>query len=328
MNIIKKIYYPEIFQGKNKKKNYFEGWYFKNIDKEKQNALAIIPGIAFGSTNADAHAFIQILYKSQEKLSYIKYDANDFKFNENKFEIEIGKNYFSSKEMTLNINEDEVSIEGRLIFDNIISFPKNIFRPGIMGPFSFIPFMECYHGVVNIHHESSGCLRYNNNIINYDGGYGYIEKDWGKSFPRKWIWFQSNHFNKDDAAVMFSIAEIPWLSKSFIGFISFLRIKNMIYYFATYTNAKIKKLDICGKCLDIIIRDKDYEIRMSVENDSYGQLKAPFRGEMSRNIYESINAKVKVKMIDKHKNFIFEGIGTNAGIEIMCEENDFKTMGN
>ena len=56
-------------------------------------------------------------------------------------------------------------------------------RPGVMGPFSFVPFMECYHGVVNIDHKISGSLMINNEEIDFTDGYGYIEKDWGKSFP-------------------------------------------------------------------------------------------------------------------------------------------------
>lgn len=323
MNFIKKIFYPEIFQGKYKNKNYFEGWYFKNIDKSKESALAVIPGISMGKNKNEHHCFIQILDAINGKINYLKYDINDFKYNENYFAINIKNNFFSENEMRLNILTDDINISGSLKFDNVIQLEKKPFRPGIMGPFSFIPFMECYHGIVNIHHDIKGKIKYNNNVIDFNHGYGYIEKDWGKSFPKAWIWLQSNHFYKDDATVMFSIAKIPFLSGCFTGFISFLRVKDKIYCFATYTNAKIKKLKIENEMLDIVICDKEYKFELSAENSSKGLLKAPKQGEMIREIYESINAKVKVILTDKKGKVIFAGEGTNAGMEVMCDKSDF-----
>jgi tocopherol cyclase len=32
--------------------------------------------------------------------------------------------------------------------------------------------------------------------VDFSGGSGYIEKDWGRSFPRAWIWAQSNTFTQ------------------------------------------------------------------------------------------------------------------------------------
>lgn len=51
-------YKPEVFQGNLKKKNYFEGWYFKNVTQDLSCTLSIIPGISL--VENDPHAFIQI----------------------------------------------------------------------------------------------------------------------------------------------------------------------------------------------------------------------------------------------------------------------------
>ena len=40
MNTLKRLFNPEIFQGVNKDKNYFEGYYFKLVDKEEKNSFA------------------------------------------------------------------------------------------------------------------------------------------------------------------------------------------------------------------------------------------------------------------------------------------------
>lgn len=44
---ISKLFNPEIFQEKFKIKNYFEGWYYKIVDKKETNSFAFIPGIAY-----------------------------------------------------------------------------------------------------------------------------------------------------------------------------------------------------------------------------------------------------------------------------------------
>ncbi|MCK7537696.1 MAG: tocopherol cyclase family protein [Marinilabiliales bacterium] len=31
-------------------------------------------------------------------------------------------------------------------------------------------------------------------MADFSGGRGYIEKDWGHSFPSAYVWMQSNHF--------------------------------------------------------------------------------------------------------------------------------------
>ena len=51
---------PEVFQGRKylkSKKNYFEGWYFKNTNSK--DGISFIPGISI--TNSIEKAFIQII---------------------------------------------------------------------------------------------------------------------------------------------------------------------------------------------------------------------------------------------------------------------------
>ena len=64
----KKLFNPEIFQGKYKKRNYFEGWYYKLFDSTFMHPLIIIPGISMNQS--DSHSFIQIIYQGTE-VDYI-----------------------------------------------------------------------------------------------------------------------------------------------------------------------------------------------------------------------------------------------------------------
>lgn len=118
---------------------------------------------------------------------------------------------------------------------------------------------------------------------------------------------------------MFSLAKIPWLGKSFTGLISFLRIKEEIYLFATYSKAKISRLEKSDNHLSIVLQDKNYTMELEVENSPGGVLKAPKNGLMSREISESIKAVVQVKLTDKKGKTIFEGQGINTGFEISAD---------
>lgn len=317
MYLFRKLCNPEMFQGQYKRKNYFEGWYFKLIDSSQKNVWAIIPGIAYGKSRNDGHAFIQVIEANSCKVHYFKYDVSKFKFSNKSFHVQIENNSFNRKGIILDLNNENTSIKGQISFSNIVPFPKKFFNPGIMGPFSFVPFMECYHGIVNIHHEIKGKILENNTEIDFTNGYGYIEKDWGKSFPEAWIWLQSNHFSQDNVSVMFSIAKIPWLGSHFTGFLSFLRIDKKILVFATYTGAQIKKLQYKNNVLNVSIFNSKYTLEMEATFSKGGVLKAPKNGMMNREITESITSDVKVKLYDNKSNkIVFEGEGMNTGFEV------------
>ena len=319
MYLLKKLFNPDIFQGGYKKKNYFEGWYFKIINSNLKNVIAVIPGVSYDKYNRDCHAFIQVMDAKSCKVNYQKYDLSAFVFNRNQFEIDIGDNYFSDKEIRLSIKDNKINIRGQLTFENRIPYPKTIGRPGVMGPFTFVPFMECYHGIVNIHHDIFGQLTINDNVIDFSNGYGYIEKDWGRSFPEAWIWLQSNHFGQDDVSLMFSFAKIPWLGRYFMGLISFIRIKEKIYHFATYTRTKVQKLIYMNNILSIMLEDHRYRLEIIAQHSNTGILKAPKNGLMQREILESITAVVNVRLSDKQNKTIYEGEGIHAGLEIENE---------
>lgn len=83
---------PDLFQGEkylNKNKNYFEGWYFKNVNNEE--GISFIPGINI--SKKIKKAFIQVITK--DSSYFINYNIDDFKFNFNPFYIKIGNFIYS-----------------------------------------------------------------------------------------------------------------------------------------------------------------------------------------------------------------------------------------
>jgi hypothetical protein len=84
--------------------------------------------------------------------------------------------------------------------------------------------MECFHGIVSFGHSLGGTLSVEGKPVDFGGGRGYIEKDWGTAFPAGYVWLNSNHIDTDPRACLIaSVAIIPWLKASFRGFIVGLR---------------------------------------------------------------------------------------------------------
>ncbi len=323
MYVIRRIFNPEIYQGKYKHNNYFEGWYYKLIDKTSQNILGVIPGVSF--SERDRHAFIQFIDANSGFTEYVKFRMEDFHYSEKVLDIKINRNYFNKFGLTVDIDSANLNVCGNVDFVNIVPFPKSFFNPGIMGPYSFVPFMECHHGIVNMHCDLRGSLVYNGKNIDFTGGYGYLEKDWGSSFPEAWIWLQSNHFAGGNVSVMFSVASIPWINRSFNGFISFLKINDRLYRFASYTGARIYRVNFKDQKLYISVGDSRHLLKLEVNNSRGGILKAPKKGMMDVEITETITSSVKVTLYNRKGERLYSGTGNNTGLELAGEYEKFLT---
>jgi hypothetical protein len=239
------------------------------------------------------------------------------KWDKRRLFLQVGSSTFSESGISLNIGSERINLTGQINFSNIIKYPKSIFSPGIMGWYSFVPFMECNHGIVSVNHDLQGEISINRNVIDFNKGKGYIEKDWGVSFPEAWIWIQSNNFKEHDTSFSFSIAKIPWMGRFFIGFIAFLYLNKKFYLYSTYNKSIVSEINHDKKSIEITVRNNKNILKISVIKNSFGDLRAPLSGEMSRRIKESIDSEVHLQLFDKYHNLVYEGTGKSVGLEIV-----------
>jgi hypothetical protein len=322
MNFLKRIravWHPDEFHGWGMQRRYFEGWYFKLVSADEQHALAIIPGISMAD-NGEKHAFIQVMDGKACTADYHRFVADDFKPSSRSFEVSLGNNVFSGQKLLLDLPQ----IKGEIHFRDTQPWPKMLGAPGIMGWYSFVPFMECNHGVVSLHHQLDGQLSITDaatgvsSMADFSGGKGYMEKDWGRSFPKAYVWMQSNHFNTHDrASLLASVAHIPWLNSHFIGFISGFWLDGKLFKFATYTGAR-KYLTIHDEQVELIFKSPTLELRILAIQAAGTALRSPISGEMTGKIQESLQATIQVELLERGKR-IFEGTGRNAGLEVAGE---------
>lgn len=315
LELIKK---PELFQGEkyfNKNINYFEGWYFKNIGNNF--GISFIPGINIDENGKKA--FIQVI--TNNASYYINYDINEFKYYSDPFYIKIKNNVFSRSGIYLDIVDESqnIKIKGTIKYSNSKNIKVTSLNPNIMGPFSYIPFMECNHAILSMKNDTHGIININDKKIEFYDGIGYIEKDWGISFPKDYIWCQGNSFLRSNASFMISLADIPFKLFHFRGFICVLIIEDKEFKFTTYNNAKIVKYIKKDNLINITLKKDDYYLNIKSENNNSTKslkLSAPVKGKMEKDIFESINSIVTVSL-RKNNNLIFSDTSKNCGLEIV-----------
>lgn len=311
-----KKFNPSLFQGSKNKKGYFEGWYFKLVDASEEMAFAIIPGISLTRDPEKSHAFIMVFDARKHEMNYFKFHIDEFSASSKEFQLNIGENFFSHHKLTLDLEKDSLKIKADLKFKNIVPWPVKLLSPGVMGWYSFVPFMECYHGVLSFNHQIKGYIEINQELKNFNQGKGYLEKDWGSSMPSSWIWMQTNHFDEEDASLFGSIAKIPWLKNYFTGFIFGFLLKGHIYQFTTYNRSHIKELKVDEDWIKIVVTNKNHHLEIEAERTKGVDLPAPNMGEMTSKVNESLKSKISLKLYENNK-LIFSGVGRNAGLEFV-----------
>ncbi len=278
---LKKVKNTAIFQGNKQKKNYFEGWYFKFVAADGESIISIIPGLSLSENGEQQHAFIQLINGVTAETDYFTFDIDDFYFSKKELAIRIGKNYFSTKGVVLDIAQNGKSVKADLTISNTTDYSTGrLTKHSIMGWYRFVPFMECYHGVVSLTHQIGGQMQIGDIDHDFDGGKGYIEKDWGTSMPSAWIWLQTNHFTDTSSSLMLSVATVPFMNKEFDGFLGFFYHKGEVHRFATYKNSTLMLKVINDNTVKVTIKNRKYTFVIDAERRSTGMLQAPVAGNI------------------------------------------------
>lgn len=300
---------PIFFQGWNKTSQYFEGWYYKIVDPAIPLAIAIIPGVSMVNKE-DSHAFIQVIDGIKCKTEYHRFTLESFEASKGSLNIRIGENNFSDKLLML----DLPNLRCDLTCTKWTQLPIKWNRPGIMGWYSYMPTMQCYHGLGSMHHQWSGLLQIDQRDKVLSNAMGYVEKDWGSSFPRSWIWCQCNTFDtEDDLSIFMSVAHIPWKKKFFIGFLGAIYWNGKIEVFATYTGAK-RQTQLNEESVTVTYSQGNKRLKIIAHRAEGADLRSPIEGEMRGKVNESIQATIDVEYMDGSINLSAKGI--YAGLEV------------
>ncbi len=296
MNLyLSKIRHPFQIQGSISKKNYFEGWYYKQVQLEKDKTISFIFGYSTGKQ--DPHSFIQVIQSNPLTTAYYKFPLNAFQIDGQSYAIE--KNRFSLHEIELHLNQEDLVIDGLLHLTNHQILKHQVFMPNIMGPFAYVPNMECNHGVISMNHDVNGTLIINHVTYTFRDESGYLEKDWGTSFPKRYIWIQGNHFKETKAGFMVSVADIPTLGFTFEGIIAQLDLPKERFRFATYNGTKRTYLKKTEDGFEFELKKGSSSLTVIAHVPISGTLKSPHLGSMNKTIKEGLGGSIELILKEK-----------------------------
>lgn len=275
-------------------RSYFCGWYFRC--QSDSQTLAIIPSVH--KTNESNFCTIQLI--TDTEAFHVQFPYSDYRKDGN--QVTIADNRFGKAGITLDIQTPALSANGSIRFGALTPI-----RYDIMGPFRYIPFMQCRHSVFSMRHTVDGEISVNGTPYIFQDAVGYIEGDRGYSFSREYVWTQCSF---PDGALMLSIADIPFGTFRFTGVIGVVMLHGKEYRLATYRGARAVKITPD----EIIVRQGKYTLIVKPQERSGHPLRAPVGGAMNRTIHEHPSCKMYYRF-EKNGIPLLERDAQNAAFE-------------
>lgn len=256
----------------------FCGWYFKCQTGKK--TLAVIPAMhgAWGQRSCS----IQLITDSGNWNVPFSVQGNEVRADIPC--ASIGSSRFSVRGVHLNLHTKDLSAEGLVRFSALTPLCYDI-----MGPFRYVPFLECRHSVFSMKHRLSGEIVLNGERYDFENGTGYLEGDRGTSFPSSYLWTQCC-FRR--GSLMLSVAEIPLGPLHFTGVIGVLLLDGKEYRIATYLGARVKSI---GNGHVVVQQGELTFSAALLENHAFA-LRAPQKGAMARTIHESAACRARYRL--------------------------------
>lgn len=290
------------FHGAKKTRGYFEGWYFKQ--QNGTDVVALIPSFHVDRTGRRS-ASLQAITNDQSFS--VPFPAEEFRASEGRFCVRLGRSVFTRGGCQLDCETEELKLKGQLQYG-----PFTPPETDVMGPFRFVPGMQCRHSVFSLYHRVDGWLSVNGKKTVFQRGTGYMEGDRGRSFPRRYVWTQGS---ADGGCVMLSIADIPVGGRSFTGCIACILWEGKEYRLATYTGVELLHI---GKRL-LMVKQGDLLLTVQLLKDCPLPLQAPQGGAMGRTIHESGACLVRYRLL-RGSRVVFDFTSGNAGFESEWED--------
>lgn len=305
-----RVYHPVLFQGErllDRPAPYFEGWYFKAVFPGV-GSWALIPGVSLAPPNA--HAFIQLIDGSTGSTTYESFLLEEFRHEPQPFAIRLGANRFSLQGLDVSLPGFRASLAIR----EPAFWPSRLLSPSSMGWYAFMRFMECYHGVIVMDAAVEGAV----GGRPLAGGRFYLEKDWGRSFPRAWVWMQTNTFvgHAQGVSLTCSVARVPFRGREFTGFIIGLLCPGALHRFTPYNGARLQEIVFDERAVQIVARRGRWTVSLRAAREAGAVLASPVAGAMQGRIEETLRAQVDVELSQAGRA-VFRGRGTDAGLEVI-----------
>lgn len=287
----------EGYEGLGKKAPYFEGWYCKHTGPA--GAVALIPGIC--KQKGGQSAFIQLITEGESL--WFPYPMSQVFISPRHFFIKIGGCLFTRHGVRVNLAKDGFYCKGTLRYGPWLT------GPDVMGPLRRLPFLQCGHDVLSLGHEVSGTLRFADGEKTFTRG--YLEKDCGRAFPKKYVWAQGEELARCGAGVVAAVAAVPVAGLPFTGFFARVRFEGRELLFATYLGGVVDTAGPAG----LVVRQGPYLLTVHAPLSAEGKaLYAPNQNGMGRTVTEQLAAPLRFQLVCGRR-LLFDFVSKTASFE-------------
>ncbi len=262
------------------KRPFFEGWYFKH--QQGEHTVAFIP--AHHRDGRGVHtASLQIV--TEDRAEYTEVPIREFQVERRPFRVRCGDSVFSPGGCRIDAPFGGQRLTGTLRYG-----PWAALNGDIMGPFRFVPSLQCRHSVLSMAHSVEGTLARGGRTWDFRQGSGYVEGDRGTSFPVRYLWTQGT---LQEGSVMLSVAAIPFCGGRFTGCIGFVWMDGHELRLASYRGLRVLRTGPRGA----VVRQGGWELAVELLEDHPLSLRAPRQGTMGRTIRESAACSVRYRLL-------------------------------
>ena len=309
-----------------KKRNYFEGWYYR--EQSKDLTIAFIPALHYDEEGRMTGSLQVVLPQKSWFIAYphpVNMNLKDSLF------VVLGKNVFTEACIHLDIDEPGLSVKGDIYFDRDYGTKFHVMGPLGLPILSGLAsrFLPCGHHIWAMEQELSGELeiracgggvsgsrvvdsgerekskrhgadlrmhekgkphgadagaRFSTSlragtVVSFDGGRGYLECDYGKTFPASYFWSQCNWFV--DKSLRISCAGVVLSSK---GSAATGRVPFLSGDESTVPGGNGRRLTGCFACID----QKGYRLKLATYRGAKVEAFSPesFRIRQGKYIFE------------------------------------------
>lgn len=301
--------HPEYYHGLPGRRPYFEGWYFRHTDGGGENTLSVIPGL-MKCRSGQQYAFIQGVAGPGARSFFVRYPAQSFFCARDPFLVAVGDSRFSLEGVELHLEAPGIRLTGHAEYGPLNPPAR------VMGPFAFMPGMQCSHGILSLHHDLTGHYSLNGAPVTLDGGWGYMEKDWGSAFPSAWVWLQAGTppGHREPVFLSCSAAAVPLAGRRMTGLIAILEAGGRQYRFATYNGGRVEGISREGGEITLLLSRGPWRLWITARAEAFAPLRAPGPGGMERVVHESVEGALRVRLSRNH-HLLMDRELSHAGVE-------------
>jgi tocopherol cyclase len=307
--ILPSIYSPEKFQGNLGKNPHFETWRAKFVTANYNQSVLFTISICYGDNPS---CIIQIQDGNSGETTIIEVDTEEFFASKKEFNVSVGKCRLSEKGLELMFCSGGIKLCGSIQFGKFEKYPKSLTSPGIMGPLSFNPFMTIHHAIISMNHIANGDININGKLYKLQNAKGYIEKSWGRFYPKSWTMIQCHTFNVENTSIFFVAAPATLQSKTIQGMLCFLKIGDKMYNLSMYKGAKIENVSHNKRLFFLEVSCQNIRFDATIIPRTYGSLKVPSPEIKEWMMHECLNATLHLNVYkDGEKILTAEGEQTS-----------------